>query len=443
MKSLSSSVLPSDLHRAADARFAIRCGLIVLALAVGGFGVWSAMATLSSAIILQGFVKVEDNRKTVQHREGGIVKAILVKEGDYVRSGSTLIVLGDERVAADLDAVAAQLDAETAKAARLSAESTGAQHVDFPSALLARVGESSAGIAMQLERAAFDAKRRALEEQLALLHDQGGEIEQEIEGLQRQAQSKQAATGLMREEVRTHESLSRVGFVSKMQVLRLQRNLQDYEAQRQEYVANAARAKQRRAELATRAKTLRTYYRQTAADELPQARARTAALEQQLRSSRDTAKRQAIVAPISGRVVALKVFTVGGVVAPGAPLLDIVPTDTSLTIEAKLDVDDVTYAAPSMPADVRITAYSSRTAPLLSGELRYVSADRMVDPATGQPYYSAQIAVHAQSLRAAPDVHLQPGMAAEVFLRTGDRTFLQYLADPIRNSMRRALRQPG
>ena len=443
MNPLSSSVSPLDLHRAADARPAIRCGLIVLALAVGGFGVWSALATLSSAIILQGFVKVEDNRKTVQHREGGIVKAILVKEGDYVRSGSTLIVLGDEGVAADLDAVAAQLDAETAKAARLSAESTGAQHVDFPSALLGRVGESSAGIAMQLERAAFDAKRRALEEQLALLRDQGGEIEQEIEGLQRQAQSKQAATGLMREEVRTHESLSRVGFVSKMQVLRLQRNLQDYEAQRQEYLATAARAKQRRVELATRAKMLRTYYRQSAADELPQARARITALEQQLRSSRDTAKRQAIVAPLSGTVVALKVFTVGGVIAPGAPLLDIVPTDTSLTIEAKLNVDDVTYAAPSMPADVRITAYSARVAPLLSGELRYVSADRMVDPATGHPYYSALITVHAESLRAAPDVHLQPGMSAEVFLRTGDHTFLQYLTEPVRNSMRRALKQPG
>ena len=199
MNHLTSSVLPSDLHPAADARVAIRYGLIVLALAVGGFGAWSATAMLSSAIILHGFVKVEDNRKTVQHREGGIVKAVLVKEGYYVRMGSTLIVLGDERVAADVDAVAAQLDAETAKAARLSAESNGVQHIDFPSVLLTRAGEPSAGIAMQLERTAFETKRRALEEQLALMRDQGREVDQEVDGLQRQAQSKHAATALMRD----------------------------------------------------------------------------------------------------------------------------------------------------------------------------------------------------------------------------------------------------
>jgi HlyD family type I secretion membrane fusion protein len=443
MNHLSSSDLPSDLHRTADGRFAIRCGLIVLAVAVGGFGVWSALATLSSAIILQGFVKVEDNRKTVQHREGGIVKTIRIKEGDYVNAGSTLIELGDERVAAELAAVAAQLDAESAKAARLAAESNGAQRIDFPPSLLARGGEISAGTAMQSERAAFDSKRRAIEEQLALLHDQGNEVEQEIDGLQRQAQSKQAATTLMREEVRTHESLSRVGFVSKMQVLRLQRNLEDYEAQRQEYVANAARAKQRRAELATRAKMLRMQYRQNAADELPQTRARVATLEQQLRSSRDAAKRQAIVAPIAGKVVDLKVFTVGGVITPGTPLLDIVPADTALTIEAKLNVDDVTHATVGMAADIRITAYSPRSMPMLSGKLRYVSADRLTDAATGHPYYLAQIAVQADSLRSAPDIHLQPGMSAEIFLRTGDHTPLQYMIEPIHNSMRRAFRQPG
>jgi HlyD family type I secretion membrane fusion protein len=443
MNSLSTHLLPSNLHRAADARVAIRCGLIVLALAVGGLGVWAAVATLSSAIILQGFVKVEDNRKTVQHREGGIVKAIRVKEGDYVSAGSPLIELGDERVAADLEAVAAQLDAETAKAARLEAESAGTAQIDFPASLLARAAEPGAASAMRSERTAFQAKRRALDEQLSLLDEQSAQVRQEISGLERQAQSKQSATALMRDEVRTHESLSSVGFVSKMQVLRLQRNLEDYEAQRQEYVANAARAKQRHAELVARAKTLRTQYRQSAADELPQTRTRVAALEQQSRSSRDTARRQAIVAPISGKVVDLKVFTIGGVVAAGAPLLDIVPADTALTIEAKLNVDDVAHAVLGMPADIRITAYSPRSAPLLRGELRYVSADRMTDAATGHPYYSARIAVQPESLRAAPDLHLQPGLSAEVFLRAGEHTPLQYLTEPIRNSMRRALRQPA
>jgi HlyD family type I secretion membrane fusion protein len=433
----------TKLHPAADIGATIRLGLLLLTLAVGGAGTWACVATLSAAIIAPGVIKVEDNRKSVQHREGGIVSAILVKEGEHVTAGGTLIMLGDEAVAAQLQAIAAQLDAETAKAARLDAESSGAEQVAFPSALQARGEQASVSSAMQSERAAFLAKRRALDEQLSLLDEQSAQVKQEIAGLERQAHSKQSATALMRDEVRTHQSLSQVGFVSKMQVLRLQRNLEDYEAQRSEYLSNIARARQRLAELAVRRNAVRSQYRQGAADELPATRARIATLEQQVRTSRDAARRQAIVAPIAGKVVDLKVFTLGGVVAPGATLMEIVPDASLLIVEARLNVDDVAHAKVGMRADVRINAYSIRSAPLLIGELRQVSADRMTDPATGRPYYLAQIAVDAQSLRAASGVQLQPGMAAEVFLNAGSRTPLDYLVEPIRNAMRRAARQPA
>ncbi len=433
----------TTLHPAADAGKTIRLGLLLLIIAVGGAGAWLCFAKLSAAIIAPGYVKVEDNRKTVQHREGGIIKAILVKEGQRVAAGSALVLLGDESVAAQADAAAAQLDAEAAKVARLQAESLGAQQIDFPASLSAAQARPGAAGAMQSERAAFAAKRGALDEQLSLLDEQATQIKQEIDGLQRQAASKRAASALMREEVRTYESLREVGFVSKMQVSRQQRGLQDYEAQHSEHQANIARAKQRLAELGARANGLRSEYRRSAADELPAARARIATLEQQLRSSRDAARRQAVVAPIGGKIVDLKVHTVGGVIAPGAALMDIVPDDGALIVEARLNVDDVTHATAGMRAEVRISGNSGRSAPLLAGELRYVSADRMTDAATGRPYYLAQVAIDAKALAAAPEVHIQPGMATEIFLLAGERTPLQYLLEPVRNGMRRALRQPA
>lgn len=439
----TSSISQATLHSAADAGKTIRLGLLLLVVAVGGAAAWLCLAKLSGAIIAPGYVKVEDNRKTVQHREGAIVKAILVKEGQRVAAGSALVLLGDESVAAQADSAAAQLDAETAKAARLEAESLGAQQIDFPAALTAAGAHPSAASAMQSERAAFAAKRRALDEQLTLLDEQTAQIRQEIGGLQRQAAAKRAASALMREEVRTYESLREVGFVSRMQVSRQQRGLQDYEAQHNEYQANIARAKQRLAELGSRMNTLRSEYRQRAADDLPATRARIATLEQQLRSTSDAARRQAVLAPITGKIVDLKVHTVGGVLAPGAALMDIVPDDSALIVEARLNVDDVAYARTGMRAEVRITAFSGRSVPLLAGELRYLSADRMTDAATGRPYYLARVAVDAHALAGAPEVHIQPGMAGEVFLLAGERTPLQYLLEPVRDSMRRALRQPA
>jgi HlyD family type I secretion membrane fusion protein len=433
--------LPNAMHPAARAGSTIRLGLVVLLIAVFGAGAWACIASLSAAVIAPGIVKVEDNRKTVQHREGGIVSAILVGEGEHVQAGHALVQLGDERVAADLKAIAAQLDAETAKAARLQAQSVGAPMPDWPSALRERAAAPDLMLAMPSEQAVFDAGRRALDEQLAMLDRQGAQVRDEIASVQGQVRSQQAAAASMREELRAQSALSDIGFVSKLQVVRLQRGLDDYEAQRHEALANAARARQRLAELGARSSALRSQYRQSAADELPATRTRIAMLEQQLRSAQDAARRQAIVAPVAGTVLGLKTFTVGGVLAPGAAVLDIVPDEQPLIVEARLEVDDVAHAVPGMHADVRLPAYSARRAPLLGGTLRSVSADRMTDPASGRSYYLAQIAIDPQALRDAPQMQLKSGMGAEVFLLGPERTPLQYLIEPIRNSMRRALRQ--
>jgi HlyD family type I secretion membrane fusion protein len=434
-------LLAPAMHPAARAGRTIGLGLAVLMIAVFGVGAWAGIASLSAAVIAPGIVKVEHNRQTVQHREGGIVSAILVGEGEHVQAGHALLQLADERVAAEMKSIAAQLDAETAKAARLQAQSGGAPKPDWPEALRVRAAAPEAMLAMQSEQAAFDARRRALDEQLTMLDRQGAQVRDEIASLQGQVRAQQAAAASMRDELRAQRALSDIGFVSRLQVVRLQRGLDEHEAQRHEAAANAARARQRLAELDARSNALRSQHRQGAADELPATRTRIAMLEQQLRSAQDAARRQAIVAPVAGTVMGLKVFTVGGVLAPGAAVLDIVPDEQPLVVEARLEVDDVAQAQVGMRADVRLPAYSARHTPLLGGTLRWVSADRTTDPASGRAYYLAQIGIDAQALRDAPRLQLKPGLAAEVFLLGAERTPLQYLIEPIRHSMRRALRQ--
>ena len=187
---------------------------------------------------------------------------------------------------------------------------------------------------------------------------------------------------------------------------------------------------------------IRDRYSQAAADELTAVKATLADLDEKQRPSRDAVNRQAIVAPIAGQVVDLQLFTVGGVARPGERLLDIVPDSEPLLIEARIGLDDIDDLRLNQPADIRLTAYPTRTTPLLTGVVRYLSADQLVDARTGAPHYIAQVAVDAASLaQAGGRVRLQPGMRAEVFVKTGERTVIDYLLEPVAATLRRALRE--
>ncbi|MGQ0656871.1 MAG: HlyD family type I secretion periplasmic adaptor subunit, partial [Chromatiales bacterium] len=187
--------------------------------------------------------------------------------------------------------------------------------------------------------------------------------------------------------------------------------------------------------------SLRDEYLQTAADELTASQAKIFDLEERLRPLQDASERQQIIAPIAGEVVGLKVFTVGGVIAPREPLLDIVPEDNPLIVEARVNVESIDELRLGMDADIRLTAYHVRSTPLIRGTVTYVSADRLSDEQTRAPYYLAHITVDKESLRAAGELRLLPGMPAEVFIKTQARTALDYLLEPVMGSLRRSLRE--
>lgn len=431
-----------NLHPAADVRRIARGGIAIIALTFGGLGAWAALAPLAGAIIAPGTVKVETNRKSVQHLEGGIVKAILVKDGDRVRAGQPLIVLSDSRSDATLATVNLQLAAERSRAARLKAEYEGVTRVAFPAELTARASEPAIAEVMRVEISLFDARARAQREQLDLIRSQILETRQELANLQASAQASVSGGAILSEELKANEDLAQRGFVSKMQVLRLQRGMQEYEARRTSTLAEMSKAKQKLGELDLRANALRNDFRKAAGDELTVAQTKIASLEAQLVPSADAVKRQEVFAPMAGTVVGLRVFTPGGVVAPREVLLDIVPEDNPLIVEAQLKLDDIQHVAIGMPAQIRFTAYHARGTPMLDGAVTYVSADKMEDKATGSAFYVAQVKVDASALANNQAIRLLPGMRAEVFLRTGERTAMEYVLEPLTSSLRRAGREP-
>lgn len=432
-----------DPRLTGEANRVVRAGLAIIVVTFVGFGGWAALAPLAGAVITQGAVKVDSNRRTLQHQEGGIVKQVLVRDGDRVRQGELLLVLEDVRVDAAFDQLRTQIDAERARSARLSAEQVLADKPAFPADLVARAGrERKVAEMLQREEALFKARRQTLREQVQLLQLQKSQAEEEANALKGQIAAESRGLALQREELVANRRLATEGFVGEVRVKTIDRATADYEARLAERQAELAKARQKASELALRVKTFENQFAQSAADELKASTSALFDLEERLRPSQDAAERQRIVAPLDGEVVDLKVTAAGTVVGPRDALLDIVPTDGKLIVEGRIQTGDISHVRVGAEADVRLTAFKARTTPTVSGTVTYVGADRLTDRATNTPYYPIHVDVPAEALRSAGDLKLKPGMPAEIYVKTAERTALQYLFEPFTAFITRALREP-
>lgn len=439
---LRDLILPAlDVDRADQPWPLIRAGIISSALLVAGIVAWVWLAPLSSAVIGPGLVKVDMNRKTVQHQEGGIVGEILVRDGSKVAAGQTLIVLKDVRVDAGNEAVRTQLDAELAKSSRSSAEQTGASQIVFAPELAERKSHPRVAELLQRETSVFRSRRQALANQLALIRNQIRETQEEIKARTGQLKADEAAIQFQREELSQNQELAKQGFISKTRLLTLQRATAEYESRRGENEAELARAHQKVSDLQLRAEMLRSTFQQEASSEFRQTTAAVFDLRERLRPALDAEQRQRITAPIAGEVVDLKVTTVGAVIAPRDPILDIVPDNPVLVVEARVRPEDISFVHAGALADVRLSAFRQRITPTVEGKVSYISADRLVDKTNNTPYYLVHVRVSAEALRKAGDLKLQAGMPAEVFIQTTSRNALEYLLDPILGFLQRSLRE--
>lgn len=433
---------PIEVEHADDARRIVRTGMLVIAVLVVVVGGFLAFAPLSGAVVAPGVVKVDLDRKIVQHQEGGMVSRVLVRDGDRVQAGQTLLMLEDVRVDATNELLRTQLDAELARNARLAAEGRFDASVRFPKELTARAGDRRVNELLGRERSLFAARRDSLEGQIQLLRTQIRETQGEIEAWNDQLKAGDEAIRLQKEELAQNEGMLGEGFVSKTRILTLQRAVAEYQARRGENLAELAKAKQRVAELELRIVTLRTSYMEQAASELKESTGRVFDLQERLRPSQDAAQRQTIKAPLAGEVVNLRVTTPGAVIGPRDTLLELVPENPDLIIEAQVRPEDIASIAKGAVADVRLTAFKQRITPVVYGEVVYVSADRLQMRPDQAPYYAAHVRVGPDALRAAGDLRLQAGMPAEVYIRTDTRTALQYLLTPVSAYLQRSMREP-
>jgi len=418
----------------------VGAGLLIIAAGVIGLGGWTVLAPLSGAIVAPAFVKVDLNRKVVQHQEGGIVREIRARDGDIVKQGQPLIVIEDVRVDSTLDLLSIQLLAERAKAARLGAEAAYAPKVAFPADILRQERESRVAEILERERALFRSRRDSVESQILTLRTQIRETQAEAAALGAQLAAEDRAIALQNEELKANEELLKQNYVQKTRVLTLQRAVAEYEVKHGEHRADLSRSRQKANELELRIITAQNTYKQSAVDELKDATAHIFDLEERLRPSRDAAARQQVLAPIAGEVVGLRVFTPGAVVGPRDVLMEIVPAEKTLILEARIRPEDINHVAKGTAADIRLTAYKQRTTPLVGGRVSYVSGDRLNDPENkNAPYYVAQIEVDPASLG---ELKMQAGMPAEVFIRTDSRSALDYLLAPVTAYLRRAMREP-
>jgi membrane fusion protein, epimerase transport system len=427
-----------------DGRSIVRVGLIVIAIAFGGVGLWATFAPLEGAVIVPSVVKVDFNRKTVQHLEGGIVKQILVQPGSRVAKGQPLIVLEDVAASATVEALRFQLDGELARTARLQAERARVERVTFPPALVARAAtEPRVDANVKAELQFFAARRKLLEDQVALLRKELTQVEEQIASLHEQVKAADVGLDILVQQLRMGESLHKQNFIAETRLLDQKRALAEKQEKRGEYMSDLSSARQRISEIELRVISLYNTYVKEASDELKDSQKKIAELEERLRPTEDALRRQTIVAPLAGEVVDLRAFTVGGVIAPRAPLMDIVPLDTALVIEGKVKVGDVSHVRVGGEAAVQLSAFKQRTTPRVPGKVIYVSVDRLTenDAATGEPYYLVHVEVDKPSLQALKDVYLAPGMPAEVFITTRKRTVLDYLLEPVVDTLRKSMRE--
>jgi epimerase transport system membrane fusion protein len=440
--SSAAALDPALAPHLAEARRLSRGAVLALALGVIPAAAWLAFAPLSSAVVASGFVKVDLDKRPVQHAEGGTVREVRVRDGQRVRQGEPMLVLGDVAVDADRGRVAARVLSERASLARLDAEQAGAAAVRFPDDVL-QAARDDASIAEHLgkERTLFDARRSALLGQVGLLNAQQARIAQEMQALRAQIAQAGESSRHQQAELETNRGLLKDGYISATRISQLEAAVADYKVKLEERRGELSRAEQRLGDADLRIKALQSEYRQQASDQSKLTSSRLAELQQELRRTTDASTRQVILAPADGDVINLRFTSPGAVVSPREPIADIVPSNPRLVVEARLRTEDVSRVQPGNPADVRFTAFAYRTTKLVHGTVMYVSPDRIVDRNANQAYYVALIEADPASLAEQGEIRLQAGMPAEVYLKGEDRTALQYLVEPVTQVIRRAGRE--
>ena len=427
----------------ADDRRLRRLGMMIVLVVFVGFGAWAALAPLSSAAHAPGVIGVEGYRKTVQHLEGGIVRSIEVRDGQAVEKDQVLVTLDDTQSRAQLEVLRGQLFMALAREARLVAQRDGLRQVAYGEELLQNGQDPRVQEAMRVQNQTFKARQAAYDGEIRLYQQQVGQLEARVAGLSSQKASRERLASSFKGELGDFEALVEEGYAEKQKVRELERALAQSEGQVGELTSSIAATALQISETKLKILQLQKELQREVAKEIAEVQSELFGLRGKLQSVQDTVTRTVVRAPQAGTVLDLTVHTVGAVIRPGAKLMDIVPQDERLIVEAKVSPSDMDRVQIGQLAEIRFSAFKTRDTRKVEGKLVEISADRLVDEGDPNriPYYRARVEIPGEAIEDLARNHLVlvSGMPAEVLIQTGERTLLGYLIDPIRNTFARSL----
>ncbi len=416
-------------------------GFIILLLIFGVLGGWAAYAPLDSASSAKGVVNVASYRKTVQHLEGGLVKDIRVKDGDSVKKGDILLILDDTQFRAQLEIIKGQFILSQALKARLLAEQAGVKKINYPEGLKNHQEDERIANAITTQQQVFSARRTAIQGERAVLKQRIEQLNAKIKGLTALRDSKQELLTSYRAEGKEQSELLESGFADKNRIQELERRAAQMQGELAEHLADIASAKIQIGETRLQILQLDKKLKIEVTEQLGKVNAELNDLTEKLQALEDRVKRSIIYAPDSGMIIGMQVHTIGAVIGPGKPILDIVPQGQELIVEAQVSPVDIDKVHSGLLADIRFSAFSSRDTPVIEGKVMNISADRLTDPETRIPYYLARVKITPKGYKQLGNLVLIPGMPAEVYIKLGERTLLEYLIQPITNALARAFKE--
>ena len=426
---------------AGDYRLHARIGLAVIAVCFGVFGLWAAFAPLGAAVMGPGYVAVESSRKTVQHLEGGIVRRILVREGDTVRAGQVLFELDPVQPSANLSIVRHQYFTARARLDRLSAERGRQAAVTFSPEVVQAASDPLLANILQDESRQFLERRATLTGQTGILQSRIGQLSEQVRGIEQQTTSMRAEVNFLNEEIEGLRELYEQELVPKPRLLALERERARISGQIGRLTAERAQTQKSIGEAQLQIRQIQQEFSEDVSKQMAEAQSQASDLREKFSVARDVAKRITITAPVSGTAQNLRVFTEGAVIRPADPLVDIAPGSGDLIVQAQFSPTDVDALHPGMRTELRFPSFHIRRLPVIKGTVQSVSRDRLIDETTRQPYFLVIVRLRDADIPSVLKGKLTAGMPAEVIVPTSERTALEYILSPLTNALPKAMRE--
>ena len=421
-------------------------GVLIMAVMVMGFGVWGNMAPIAGAIVASGVFVATGQNKIIQHLEGGVIREIYVREGDIVEQGQLLVDLDETAPRAELRRLFLRRMRLTAMDARLQAEMSEADEITFPDELIQAMDEPEVKEILGSQKLTFTARRNNMNSDIAGINEGINALNERIQGSRIQLDGVRRQIKFIEEEIEAKEYLLKTGLVRKPEVLLLQRSQANLDGEVGRIMGDIGDAKERIAKALEQINGVKKTAIKTAVEQMHEVRGELVDVRERMLSAKGVLDRIHIAAPVRGVVVKLRYHTQGGVIEAGKNILEILPLKDELIIEARVRPQDIDSVRHGQHATVRLSALNQRITPMISGEVIYLSADTLADEKKSQQVgptdiYIIRVKLNNEEAAAIPGFSPTPGMPAEVYVKTTERTFFQYIVKPIHDSMTRAFRE--